>query len=64
VLDEPLVRVRLADARTISECTSRTALRLKLLLLASLFPVWAGDLRAEVFAVVRGDVFYLALQFI
>eukprot|EP00193_Tetraselmis_chui_P016791 CAMPEP_0177794850 /NCGR_PEP_ID=MMETSP0491_2-20121128/25888_1 /TAXON_ID=63592 /ORGANISM="Tetraselmis chuii, Strain PLY429" /LENGTH=93 /DNA_ID=CAMNT_0019317579 /DNA_START=61 /DNA_END=339 /DNA_ORIENTATION=+ len=40
VLDEPLVRARLADATMISECTSRTTLRLKLLLLASLFPVW------------------------
>jgi hypothetical protein len=32
VLDKPLVRARLADATTISECTSRPALRLKLLL--------------------------------
>ena len=64
VLDEPLVRARLADATMINECTSRTALRLKLFLLASLFPVWAGDLRAEVFAVVRGDVFYPVLRFI
>ena len=64
VLDEPLVRARMADATTISECTSRTALRLKLLLQASLFPVRAGDLRAEVFAVVRGDVFYPVLRFI
>jgi hypothetical protein len=64
VLDEPLVRARLADATTISECTSRTALRLKMFLLASLCLVWAGDLRAEVFAVVRGDVFYPLLQFI
>jgi hypothetical protein len=36
VLDEPLVRARQADATTISECTSRTALRLNLFLLTSL----------------------------
>jgi hypothetical protein len=64
VLDEPLVRVRVADATTISECTSRIAPRLEFRLLASLFPVWAGDLRVEVFAVIRGDFLYPALQFI
>jgi hypothetical protein len=61
VLYEPLMRARLADATRICECKSSTSVRLKLLFTSELCFVRAGGLRAEVFAVVGGDIFCTVL---